>query len=62
MLQFTFNVLRQRFHSIPRTAATATAGNLTGTFTQPVFNESAQLIHIPPLRHHRVAVAAYAAS
>src|SRR5215471_11854212 len=43
----------QRFHSLLRTAATATAGNLTGTLTQPVFNESARLIHLPPLRHHQ---------
>src|SRR5215831_8121673 len=46
-------MVRQRFHSLLRTAATATAGNLTGTLTQPVFNESARLIHIPPLRHQQ---------
>ena len=34
MLQFILDVFRQRFHSAQRTAATATAKNLTGTFTR----------------------------
>ena len=53
VLQFVLDMVRQNFHLVLRTAATATAGNLTGTLTQPVFNESARLIHIPPLRHHQ---------
>jgi hypothetical protein len=53
MLEFTFDMVCQRFHSVRRTAATTRAGNLTGTLTQPVFNESARLIRLPPLRHHQ---------
>jgi hypothetical protein len=62
MLQFILDALRQRFHSVLRTAATARAGNLTGT-TQPVFNDQSGVNPVtaspPPLG---LAVAARAAS